>query len=167
MKITLADLRLLCPRGKADTLSALAAAFPLILPEYGITSGLRFCHFIAQAAHETMGFATLQELGGADYFERNYGPQTKVGQRLGNTQKGDGARFHGRGISSNSPAAPIIWPMASGSASTSSPIPKRRRSRKSRCASPASTGRRTASMRSPTMTTWWPSPARSTAARTG
>jgi predicted chitinase len=98
MKITLADLRQLCPNGKADTLNALVTAFPSVLPEYGITSGLRFCHFIAQAAHETMGFATLQELGGAAYFDRNYGPQTKAGQTLGNTQPGDGARFHGRGI---------------------------------------------------------------------
>lgn len=39
----------------------------------------------------------IDEHGGAAYFNKRYGPQTKVGQMLGNTQDGDGARFHGRG----------------------------------------------------------------------
>lgn len=39
----------------------------------------------------------IDELGGADYFNTRYGPGTAVGRQLGNTQAGDGARFHGRG----------------------------------------------------------------------
>jgi predicted chitinase len=39
----------------------------------------------------------IDEHGGAAYFNKRYGPQTKVGKMLGNTQDGDGARFHGRG----------------------------------------------------------------------
>lgn len=31
------------------------------------------------------------------FFEGRYGPQTRVGQRLGNARPGDGARYHGRG----------------------------------------------------------------------
>lgn len=39
----------------------------------------------------------IDEHGGADYFNKRYGPETRVGKILGNTQPGDGARFHGRG----------------------------------------------------------------------
>ena len=42
-------------------------------------------------------FKPIDEFGSDDRFNRLYGPQTAVGKRLGNTQPGDGARFHGRG----------------------------------------------------------------------
>jgi putative chitinase len=40
----------------------------------------------------------IDEHGGDAYFNKRYGPGTKVGKMLGNTQAGDGARFHGRGF---------------------------------------------------------------------
>ena len=98
MKITTADLRRLCPKAKEEIIAPLVTAMPTVLPAYGITTALRFCHFVAQGAEESMGFQTLNELGGSVYFEKMYGPQTAVGRRLGNTQPGDGARYHGRGI---------------------------------------------------------------------
>ena len=39
----------------------------------------------------------IDEMGSAARFNKMYGPQTKVGKILGNTQDGDGALFHGRG----------------------------------------------------------------------
>jgi putative chitinase len=42
-------------------------------------------------------FEPINEFGGANYFNKRYGPQTKVGKVLGNTKAGDGALFHGRG----------------------------------------------------------------------
>jgi putative chitinase len=39
----------------------------------------------------------IDEHGSEQYFNDRYGPQTAVGKRLGNTEAGDGARFHGRG----------------------------------------------------------------------
>ncbi|MGC2238192.1 MAG: glycoside hydrolase family 19 protein [Pyrinomonadaceae bacterium] len=39
----------------------------------------------------------IDEHGGDAYFNKRYGPGTRVGKMLGNTQPGDGARFHGRG----------------------------------------------------------------------
>lgn len=39
----------------------------------------------------------IDEMGSAKYFNTRYGPQTKVGKMLGNSQPGDGALFHGRG----------------------------------------------------------------------
>lgn len=55
-------------------------------------------YMLATVKHETADtFEPIDENGGAAYFNRRYGPQTKVGQRLGNTEAGDGALFHGRG----------------------------------------------------------------------
>jgi putative chitinase len=42
-------------------------------------------------------FQPISEFGTDEYFNKRYGPTTKVGQHLGNTQEGDGARYHGRG----------------------------------------------------------------------
>ena len=42
-------------------------------------------------------FEPIDERGGDNYFNKRYGPGTKVGKMLGNTQAGDGALFHGRG----------------------------------------------------------------------
>jgi predicted chitinase len=98
MNITEADLRRLAPRARAEIILPLIAAMPMVLPAYDLTTAIRFCHFIAQAAHETGGFTLLNEAGSSVYFERHYGADTAVGRRLGNTQPGDGARYHGRGI---------------------------------------------------------------------
>lgn len=39
----------------------------------------------------------IDEFGTAERFNKLYGPETKVGKILGNSQPGDGARFKGRG----------------------------------------------------------------------
>lgn len=40
----------------------------------------------------------IKEYGGDVYFNKRYGPQTRVGKQLGNNKAGDGARFCGRGF---------------------------------------------------------------------
>ena len=40
----------------------------------------------------------IDERGGDAYFNKRYGPETKVGKMLGNTKPGDGALYHGRGF---------------------------------------------------------------------
>ncbi|WP_169810755.1 glycoside hydrolase family 19 protein [Nocardia beijingensis] len=65
--------------------------------DYGIDSPKREAAFLAQLAVETDDLKTLEEYGDNGYFDRNYGPQSGVGRSLGNTEPGDGARFHGRG----------------------------------------------------------------------
>jgi hypothetical protein len=42
-------------------------------------------------------FEPIDENGGDAYFNRRYGPDTTAGKSVGNSQPGDGARFHGRG----------------------------------------------------------------------
>lgn len=86
-------LRKLCPDGRATIIAGIAAGFDAMAPRHGVSSRLRICHFLAQAAHESDGFRTLEEYGGAAYFARYDGRAD-----LGNVRPGDGARYHGRGI---------------------------------------------------------------------
>lgn len=74
-------------------IAALGPALPVVLPEFEIATPRRIEHFLAQAAHESAGFSTTEEIGGASYFARYDGRAD-----LGNVNPGDGARYHGRGI---------------------------------------------------------------------
>lgn len=65
-------------------------------------SGLRgneLAQFMAQTAHETLGFQRMVEQGDNEYFKKydpKYNPQkAKI---LGNVKPGDGARYKGRGF---------------------------------------------------------------------
>jgi len=42
-------------------------------------------------------FEPIDEIGGDAYFNKRYAPERQAGKNVGNTQPGDGARFHGRG----------------------------------------------------------------------
>lgn len=95
--ITVDLLRDIVPRARSGLVGPIAQAMAKWFDRYEITTPLRQAHFIAQAAHESAGFTTLEELGGRSYFRR-YDPGTTVGARLGNVEPGDGYRFRGRGI---------------------------------------------------------------------
>jgi putative chitinase len=58
-----------------------------------INTPLRVAHFLAQAGHETEGFAFLTEIGGPAYCAKYDGRAD-----LGNVRPGDGYRYRGRGI---------------------------------------------------------------------
>lgn len=88
--ITLDMLKKLAPKGNAKILSELAAHLDTYLPKYEVNTYLRLCHFIAQAAHESAGFKTLEEYASGAAYEGR--------KDLGNTVKGDGKRYKGRGI---------------------------------------------------------------------
>jgi len=55
--------------------------------------------FMSQCAHESDNFATVEEYGTPEQFLRRYDVQynPRKARDLGNTEPGDGARFHGRG----------------------------------------------------------------------
>jgi putative chitinase len=61
---------------------------------YEINTPLRIAHFLAQASHETMGFLYLHELWGPTPAQARYEGRAD----LGNTKKGDGFLYRGRGV---------------------------------------------------------------------
>lgn len=63
---------------------------------FGINTPLRMSHFLAQCLHETCGLKYTKELGGTRYLSR-YG-RGDLAKMLGNTEKGDGVKYCGRGL---------------------------------------------------------------------
>jgi predicted chitinase len=88
--VSIAFLKTLAPRATPEILQGLVAPLAKWTVRYGITSSLRFAHFIAQAAQETDGFKVLAEYASGKAYEGR--------KDLGNTHPGDGVRFKGRGI---------------------------------------------------------------------
>lgn len=88
--ITKEILRKLAPTAKEDIISHLAQHLDEQLAKYDIGSYLRVCHFLAQAAHESAGFRTLEEFASGAAYEGR--------ADLGNVRPGDGRRYKGRGI---------------------------------------------------------------------
>lgn len=85
---------------KRDTqnanIQALAPSMNSWFPVYNITTKLRVAHFLAQSCVETADFTAMTEYparGGKEYE-----PDTRAGQRVGNRFPGDGPKFIGRGL---------------------------------------------------------------------
>lgn len=64
---------------------------------YEVNSGLRAAAFLAQLAHESGELKFMEEIWGPTAQQRRYEPPSDLATRLGNTERGDGARFKGRG----------------------------------------------------------------------
>lgn len=80
------NLNELLPLLKADTLVHKLSYYAYIMGTIHHETGTK-----------TGRYAPIHEIGSKEYFERRYGADTRVGKVLGNTEPGDGARFHGRG----------------------------------------------------------------------
>lgn len=88
--ITKEMIKAIAPNSKNEVVDPLVKYLNIHLPKYDVTTYLRVCHFIAQAAHESASFRTLEEYADGSAYE---------GRRdLGNVNKGDGKRYKGRGI---------------------------------------------------------------------
>ena len=85
-----AVLRKIGPHGKDWIILGLADNMPDLIHRFELNTDLRQQHFLSQCCHESDGFATTREYASGKAYE---------GRRdLGNTQKGDGERFRGRGL---------------------------------------------------------------------
>jgi putative chitinase len=78
------------PKARSAICDPVSAAMTDLFPKYEITSRLRIAHFLAQACYETDGWSTLVEYASGEAYEDR--------EDLGNTHKGDGPRYRGRGI---------------------------------------------------------------------
>lgn len=88
--ITKEQLRNIAPNSKDEIIDPLVKYLNIHMPAYGVNTYLRVCHFLAQAAHESASFRTLEEFASGSAYE---------GRRdLGNIFRGDGVRYKGRGI---------------------------------------------------------------------
>lgn len=87
--ITLDMLLRVCPKGKASLMNGFVSCLNEEGPRYGLTDPLDIQHFIAQCAHESDGFQTFEEYASGKAYEGR--------KDLGNTHKGDGVKFKGRG----------------------------------------------------------------------
>ena len=88
--ITRDMIKAIAPNSKEEIIGPLVKYLNMYMPKYGVDNYLRVCHFLAQAAHESASFRTLEEYASGAAYE---------GRRdLGNTQRGDGIRYKGRGI---------------------------------------------------------------------
>jgi putative chitinase len=75
---------------QAKIIAEAGAVLAATLERYDLTSRLRIAHFLGQTCHESAGYRTTQEFASGRAYEGR--------TDLGNTQKGDGARYKGRGL---------------------------------------------------------------------
>lgn len=88
--ITREMIKAIAPNSKEEIIGPLVGYLNKYMPKYEVNNYLRVCHFLAQAAHESASFRTLEEYASGAAYEGR--------KDLGNTQRGDGVRYKGRGI---------------------------------------------------------------------
>lgn len=95
--VTADVLRAIAPRvfgaaaqRQSQIIEALASEFTPIVSEYDINTDLRVAHFLAQIVHESAGLQTTEEFASGAAYEGRVD--------LGNTVRGDGKRYKGRGV---------------------------------------------------------------------
>ena len=97
MTITIEQLESIMPNLRHD--KALDYINPLIaaMAEFSVNSPAREAAFLAQVGHESCQLRWMEEIWGPSAAQLRYEPPGRLADRLGNTEKGDGYRYKGRG----------------------------------------------------------------------
>lgn len=93
--VTVEQLTAIMPNLPPDKAQQYLPALNAAMQEGDITTPMRRAAFLAQLAHESCEFRYFEELGDDAYFHQ-YDPG-QPNTAAGNTQPGDGPRYHGRG----------------------------------------------------------------------
>ncbi|MCU0650515.1 MAG: hypothetical protein MUF00_21185 [Gemmatimonadaceae bacterium] len=88
--LTADKLCVLMPRGRRDSINRYLGYLKEKMPQAGLLTPLRVAHFLAQVAHECVDLTQMEEGSSGLAYEGS--------RSLGNTQRGDGPRFKGRGL---------------------------------------------------------------------
>lgn len=83
-------LAAIMPHADPRRVARYARPLAVAMPRYGIDKPLRMAHFLAQLGHESGSLRFAEELASGEAYEGRVD--------LGNTQRGDGRRFKGRGL---------------------------------------------------------------------
>lgn len=89
-KITLDVLLAIMGHGERQKIEVFYPQIEALLPRYKVNTPLRKSHFLAQIGHESLSLIYTEEIATGQAYEGRVD--------LGNTQKGDGVRFKGRGL---------------------------------------------------------------------
>jgi predicted chitinase len=96
--LTAAHLEQIMQQASRSKIAAFLEHLQAAMRRFGVDATLeRAAAFIAQLAHESGQFQFMEEIWGPTLAQKRYEPVSDLSKRLGNTQKGDGFRFKGRG----------------------------------------------------------------------
>ena len=91
--ITASQLRYIIPQASKSNIERFLMPINITLKKFNIDTTLKISAFISQIATESKNLQCTKELGGSSYFKKYEGRKD-----LGNTDKGDGIKYFGRGI---------------------------------------------------------------------
>ena len=78
------------PNFSGNSIDAIVGLMNRFADEFDITTPLRWAHYLSQIMHESGGFRYSEEIASGKAYEGR--------KDLGNTQKGDGVKYKGRGL---------------------------------------------------------------------
>lgn len=84
------SFRSVMAHSSTDVVDPYFPLFSSMMDQYGVDTPLRIAHFLAQVGHESLSLRYTEEIATGEAYEGRID--------LGNTEKGDGVRFKGRGL---------------------------------------------------------------------